>query len=162
MADLHGGLAEALVKKLTARSWTVVAAESCTAGLVADFLAGIPGASQILWGSFVCYTVEAKHVMLGIPMANLRRFGAVSRETALAMAQGALKRSGANLAVSVTGIAGPGGDGSLVPVGTVWIGCAQRGGEAEASVYHYAGSRAEVRETAAWEALCILYRKYLS
>ncbi|MDR3172354.1 MAG: nicotinamide-nucleotide amidohydrolase family protein [Treponema sp.] len=145
--------AELLIKKLSAASKTLVLAESCTAGLVADLLAQVPGASSVLWGSFVCYTVAAKTAMLGVEADLVLRYGAVSRETACAMAQGALERSGADMAVSVTGLAGPQGDGSAVPVGTVWIGTMLRGEAAQASVFHYTGSRNGVRAAAAAAAL---------
>ncbi|MDR2021602.1 MAG: nicotinamide-nucleotide amidohydrolase family protein [Treponema sp.] len=150
--------AEAVIRGLSAASRFLVAAESCTAGLVADLLARVPGASRVFWGSFVSYTVNAKERMLGIDPELIRRFGAVSRETAEAMARGALARSGADLAVAVTGLAGPGGDGTSVPAGTVWIAVARQGGEGEAAVFRYAGSRNEVRAFAASEALGMLLR----
>jgi PncC family amidohydrolase len=150
--------AEAVVQRLNAASRFLVAAESCTAGLVADLLAGVPGASRVFWGSFVSYTVNAKERMLGIDPGLIRRFGAVSRETAEAMARGALARSGADLAVAVTGLAGPEGDGSSVPVGTVWIAVARRDGGGETAVFKYDGSRNEVRAFAASEALGMLLK----
>ncbi|MDR3161956.1 MAG: nicotinamide-nucleotide amidohydrolase family protein [Spirochaetaceae bacterium] len=142
-----------LIRRLSAGSLTLAAAESCTAGLVADLLAQIPGASRVFWGSYVCYTAAAKEAMLGVAGDLIRRYGAVSRETALAMAEGALGRSGADLAVAVTGLAGPEGDGSTVPVGTVWIGVKLREGEGRMTRFHYAGSRNEVRLAAALDAL---------
>ncbi|MDR3140001.1 MAG: nicotinamide-nucleotide amidohydrolase family protein, partial [Treponema sp.] len=99
-----GARAEFLIQKLAQSSRTVAAAESCTAGLVADFLARVPGASRVFWGAFVCYTPQAKVKMLGLDEETLRVYGAVSRETARAMARGALERSGADMAVSVTGL----------------------------------------------------------
>jgi PncC family amidohydrolase len=152
-------LAGALIEKAAAASLRVAAAESCTAGLVADLLAGVPGASRVFWGSFVCYSAEAKRRMLGIDKNLIRRYGAVSRETACAMARGALRKSGAGAAVSVTGLAGPGGDGGPVPVGTVWIGVQTREGEPEAAVFHYEGLRNEVRMSAAYDALRMLLDK---
>ncbi|MDR3130363.1 MAG: CinA family protein [Treponema sp.] len=137
----------------------IVTAESCTAGLTADLLASTPGASRVLWGGFVCYTPEAKARMLGIEKSFLEKYGLVSRETAMAMAESALEQSGADLAVSVTGLAGPDGDGSGVPVGTVWIGAALRGGECEALAYFYTGSRQEIRRAAARESLNVLGRR---
>jgi PncC family amidohydrolase len=98
--------------------------------------------------------------MLGLEEEALNRHGAVSRETALAMAKGALDRSGADMAVSVTGLAGPGGDGSPAPVGTVWIGKAVRGGEPEAVLFRYSGSRNEVRISAAKDALEELIKQF--
>ncbi|MDR0876639.1 MAG: CinA family protein [Treponema sp.] len=149
-----------LVGKLAAASQKVVLAESCTAGLVSDLIARIPGASQVLWGAFVCYTVTAKAAMLGLDPLRIEQYGAVSRETACAMAEGALGKSGADIAAAVTGLAGPEGDGSAVPVGTVWIACARRGGAANAAEFHFAGSRNEVRSSAAAEVINALL-KYL-
>jgi PncC family amidohydrolase len=136
----------------------IVTAESCTAGLAADLLASVPGASRVFWGGFICYTPEAKMLMLGIEEALLEKHGLVSRETAMAMASGALERSGADVAVSVTGLAGPDGDGSGVPVGTVWIGAARRDRECTAQAYHYSGSRQAIRVAAAREAIEVLGR----
>jgi PncC family amidohydrolase len=144
---------EDIIRRAETAGLRIVTAESCTAGLVADLLASVPGASRVFWGGFVCYTPEAKMRMLGIEEALLEKYGLVSRETALAMASGALKQNGADIAVSVTGLAGPGSDGSGVPVGTVWIGVARLGGESEALAYHYTGSRQDVRRAAALEAL---------
>jgi PncC family amidohydrolase len=137
----------------------MAAAESCTAGLVADLIAQVPGASRFFWGSFVTYTVDAKVKLLGIDEDLIRRYGAVSRETACAMAASALARSGAGAAVSVTGIAGPDGDGSPQPVGTVWIGAALAGQAPEAKVFHFSGTRNEIRAAAAREALACLLAK---
>lgn len=136
-----------LVRNMAGR--TLALAESCTAGLVADLLARIPGASQTLWGSFVCYTAEAKIAMLGLDPLLLERHGLVSGETARGMALGALEKSGADAAASVTGLAGPDGDGSAVPVGTVWTAAALRGGPVIARKFHFQGSRGEVRLLAA-------------
>ena len=151
-------LAEELVKILAVRGEMIAAAESCTAGLAADFIARIPGASGVFWGSFVVYTPDAKMRMLGVPGELLEKYGAVSRPVALAMAEEALKKSGASWAFSVTGLAGPGGDSSA-PVGTIWIGIAGRDGKApdsirsEAKLFFFSGSRNEVREAAAAAAL---------
>jgi len=151
-------LAEEIVKSLSARKKTIAAAESCTAGLASDFIARIPGASNVFWGSFVTYTADAKIRMLGVPEKLIKEHGVVSRPVALAMAEGALEKSGAFWAFSVTGFAGPGGDGT-VPVGAVWIAVAGRDGElsgslrSEAKMHHFSGSRNEVREAAAAAAL---------
>jgi PncC family amidohydrolase len=142
-----------LIQKLSSASLFFAAAESCTAGLVADLLAQVPGASRVFWGSFVCYSPDAKQRMLGVDGGLIQKFGAVSRETACAMAEGALARSGADVAAAVTGLAGPGGDGSSVPVGTVWIGVALRGGQSRGTLFHYTGSRNEVRLAAAQQTL---------
>ena len=154
-------LAEEVVKSLALRKKTIAAAESCTAGLVADFIARVPGASEVFWGSFVCYTADAKHRMLGVPRQLIEKYGAVSRPVALAMAEGALERSGAFWAFSVTGLAGPDGDGTNTPVGTVWIGIAGREEQpgSEAKKFLFSGSRNEVREAAAAAALEELFER---
>jgi PncC family amidohydrolase len=147
-----------LVRLLTGRHFRLVTAESCTAGLVAETITRIPGASACFWGSFVCYTPEAKITMLGIGKKLLEEYGPVSGETARAMALGALAKSGVDAAVSVTGLAGPGGDGSSVPVGTVWIATALKSGgvpviTVEGTEFHFTGSRDDVRRKAARKAL---------
>ena len=169
---LGQSLAAELVKVLTARGKMIAVAESCTAGLVADTIARFPGASAVLWGSYVTYTADAKTRMLGVPKGLIEEYGAVSRPVALAMAEGALERSGASWAVSVTGLAGPGGEG--VPVGTVWIGFAGPSREgarvkpwagplrSEAKRFLFKGSRNEVRLAAATAALEELLSKILT
>ncbi len=126
----------------------IVFAESCTAGLVSDAIVQIPGASQVFWGSFITYSTDAKVKSLGIDPQLIERFGAVSEECALAMARGAREKSGADLAVSVTGLAGPEGDGSSVPVGTVWIALEGKDLPPRAVRYQFSGSRSEIRELA--------------
>jgi PncC family amidohydrolase len=148
--------AETLIAKLSDASLTVAAAESCTAGLVADMLAQVPGASRVFWGSFVSYSVAAKCAMLGLDEARILRYGAASAETARDMAKAALSRSGADMAVAVTGLAGPDGDGSATPVGTVWIGTAFRDGAVKAAMFCYTGGRNEIRLAAARDAIHIL------
>jgi PncC family amidohydrolase len=145
-----------LVRRLERLGKKAAAAESCTAGLAADLIARIPGASRVFWGSFVTYSIDAKVRMLGIDGALIEKSGAVSRETALAMAEGALKKSGADYAFSVTGLAGPGGDGSGLPIGTVWVAAASAGGESRASVFRFPGERDEIRRAAAQKAVAEL------
>ena len=154
MHDAGAGsvLAEEIVRILSSQRKTIVLAESCTGGLAADLIVSVPGASKVFWGSFVTYTVDAKTKMLAVPEDLIKTHGAVSRPVALAMAEGALKKSGASLAFSVTGLAGPEGDGSEVPTGTVWIGIADRNERAanhEAKTFRFIGSRNEVRQAAA-------------
>jgi PncC family amidohydrolase len=146
---------------LSERSQTLAAAESCTAGLVADMIARIPGASAVLWGSFVTYMVDAKVKILGLDPRMVEQFGPVSRETASAMALGALEKSGADYAVAVTGLAGPGGDGTAVPVGTVWIAVVGRDRVPLASVFQFEGSRNGIRENAALKALEVLSKRII-
>src|SRR4051812_13141434 len=112
-----------VMKTLIGRKLTVVTAESCTAGLVAASLSMAEGAGDVLHGSFVTYTKDAKHRALGIPMALLERDGAVTRRVANDMLRGALRHSSADLAVAVTGILGPNTDEDGNPVGLVFIGC---------------------------------------
>ena len=128
---------------------SVALAESCTAGLAADLLGSVPGASKVFWGSFICYTVQAKISMLGLDAQRLDKFGLVSRETACDMAQAALAKSSAFIAGAVTGLAGPGGDGNGLVAGTVWIATARRDSEPRALLFNFSGSRNEVRAQAA-------------
>ncbi len=105
----------------------LVTAESCTGGMVAGALTDIPGSSDVVDRGFVTYTDIAKQQMLGVKSATLSAFGAVSEATAIEMAEGAMARSEAQRAVSITGIAGPGGGSADKPVGLVWFGLAQPG-----------------------------------
>src|ERR1700726_4751052 len=120
-------MARALIDLCRARKLTIATAESCTGGLVAATLTEIPGSSDVFDRGFVTYSNDAKQAMLGVPAGTLETFGAVSRETAQAMAQGALDRAGADLAVAITGIAGPGGALPGKPVGLVHLAAAARG-----------------------------------
>lgn len=121
-------LARRLLDACRARGRKVATAESCTGGLVAGALTDIAGSSDVLDRGFVTYSNAAKTEMLGVDAAMLARHGAVSRETAEAMARGALARSGADLVVAITGIAGPGGGSADKPVGLVHFAAAARGG----------------------------------
>ncbi|MCL2444473.1 MAG: CinA family protein [Treponema sp.] len=140
-----------LIKRLKEKSFTIALAESCTAGLISALIAGTPGASSILWGSFVCYTKEAKVSMLGLNDKELDTYGLVSRETACSMAASALEKSGSSISAAVTGLAGPDGDGSgkNIPVGTVWIAVAMQNGDIKVKDFYFTGSRNEVRIRAA-------------
>ena len=137
-----------LVEKLKSLSVTLVLAESCTCGLVSSMLANVPGVSNVLWGSFVCYTKEAKIKMLGLDETEIGNNGLVSSYTAEKMADLALEKSGAQISAAVTGLAGPAGDGSDVPVGTVWIAVVKNGASS-VSDFHFLGSRNEIRIQAA-------------
>ena len=154
-----------MVKILAGQKKTISAAESCTAGLASSFIGGVPGASDVFWGSFVSYTADTKVRLLGVPEELIEKYGVVSQPVALAMAEGALERSGAFWAFSVTGLAGPGGGSAEVPVGTVWIGISGREGKAsspwcsEAKVFLFTGSRNEIREAAAAAALQALLER---
>jgi nicotinamide-nucleotide amidase len=121
-----GVAAKRLLALCRARGLKLATAESCTGGLVAAALTEIAGSSDVVDRGFVTYSNEAKHEMLGVPLATLKKFGAVSEQTAVAMAKGALKNSDADIAVSITGIAGPGGATPGKPVGLVHFAAAGR------------------------------------
>lgn len=148
--------AAVLVEKLAGGHYTLALAESCTAGLVSGLLARVSGASAVLWGSFVCYSPEAKKRMLHIDGTFLEKHGLVSEQTAEEMALRALDIAGVDIAASVTGLAGPLGDGSATPVGTVFIAVARREND-EVTVYvkplFFSGTRAEIRMQAALAVL---------
>jgi len=142
-----------------ARGLHVATAESCTGGLVAAALTEIAGSSDVVDRGFVTYSDDAKRAMLGVPAATLKRFGAVSAQTAKAMAAGALKNSRADLAVSITGIAGPGGGSKQKPVGLVYFAAAGRDGRriARKRLYGKIGRR-QVRQRSVAEALALVQR----
>ena len=119
--------ASALVARYRAAGRMVATAESCTGGLIAGLLTEIPGSSSVLERGFVVYSNAAKQELLGVPAETLALYGAVSEHTARAMAEGALAQSRAEVAVSVTGIAGPDGGSAAKPVGLVHFACARRG-----------------------------------
>lgn len=150
MALMH--LTETLAKLLTARGLCCAVAESCTGGSLAATITAIPGASVWFERGFITYSNLAKQEMLSVP-EELVKLGAVNAATACAMAEGALLHSRADLAVSITGIAGPGGGTKDKPVGTVWIGYLNRGGKAEAVKYYFQGDRVSIREQAVQAAL---------
>lgn len=140
-----------------ARGLRVVTAESCTGGLVAAALTDIAGSSDVVDCGFVTYSDAAKQKLLGVPAATLTRHGAVSRETATAMAKGALKNSQADLAVAITGIAGPGGGSKRKPVGLVYFAAANRDGRRLALRRRFGKiGRANVRLRSVAEALALL------
>jgi len=140
------------------KNLTVATVESCTAGLVAGTLTEVPGTSSILDRGFVTYSNEAKQDMVGVSPATLKAHGAVSRETAEEMARGALKHAPVDLAVSVTGIAGPDGGSAEKPVGLVHFGAASRSGQF-AHVEKRFGDigRSEVRKQSVLQAFRMLH-----
>lgn len=118
---------EQVVRLLKEQNLTVTAAESCTGGLIAGTLVNVPGASDVFGESYVTYSNEAKQRLVGVRAETLEQFGAVSEETAYEMAAGAARAAGADVGLSSTGIAGPGGGTPEKPVGLVYIGCCVRG-----------------------------------
>ena len=144
-ADALVTLATLAGTRLKARGLKLVTAESCTGGWVAEAVTAIPGSSDWFERGFVTYSNEAKQEMLGVRAETLDRTGAVSEETALEMARGALAASRAQVAVSITGVAGPTGGTAAKPVGMVCFGWAVAGGGADATTKHFPGDREQVR-----------------
>jgi nicotinamide-nucleotide amidase len=120
--------AQRLLSELRTRQMMLATAESCTGGLLTGLLTEVPGASDVVERGFVTYSNKAKISCLGVPSQLLAKHGAVSAEVALAMAEGALVNSEADLAIAVTGVAGPGGGSAKKPVGLVWLAIARAGG----------------------------------
>jgi nicotinamide-nucleotide amidase len=154
-------LAARVIAENKAAGRTVAVAESCTGGLVAAALTEIAGSSAVFDRGFVTYSNEAKHEMLGVSTDLIDTFGAVSVAVAWSMAQGALRRSHADVAVAITGVAGPDGGSEQKPVGTVVFAKAVRGEDledvnTELKVFETAKTRAEVRRQAALVALELL------
>lgn len=137
-------LEEQVVRLLSEREFTVTTAESCTGGWIAGALINVAGASDVLNEGYVTYSNEAKQRLLGVREDTLRQFGAVSEQTAAEMAAGAARAAHADVALSSTGIAGPGGGTPEKPVGLVYIGCFVRG-EVQVRECRFTGNRAENR-----------------
>jgi nicotinamide-nucleotide amidase len=149
---------QAVVRLARAARKTVATAESCTGGLVAGRLTAVPGSSEVFRYGWVTYANEAKTAELGVPLELLARHGAVSAETARAMAEGALRASGADIAVSVTGIAGPDGGTAEKPVGLVYFGLARVGKETETLEKKLSPTRETFRYSATQIALDLVRR----
>ena len=141
-----------LLKEL---GFTVTAAESCTGGLLCGRLVNVPGASAVLKSGFVTYADEAKEALLGVRHETLAKYGAVSRQTAEEMAAGAAAATGADAAVSVTGIAGPDGGTKEKPVGTVYIACRVKE-TVRTERFLFKGNREKIRELSVQNALNLL------
>ncbi|HEY0613215.1 MAG TPA: competence/damage-inducible protein A [Candidatus Elarobacter sp.] len=152
-------LAGAIVGRLAERGLTLGTAESCTGGAVADAIVEVPGASAAFVGAVVAYGNAVKTAMLGVPERTLAEHGAVSEETAAAMARGGRERLGADVVIATTGIAGPAGGTQEKPVGLVWYALAFGGGELETRRLTFPGSRADIRERATVAALGLLWRR---
>ncbi len=149
-------LAQSLLDACRARNWRLATAESCTGGLVAGALTAIAGSSDVVERGFVTYSNEAKSELLGVPPETISAHGAVSAETAAAMARGAIARAPVDLAISVIGVAGPGGATPTKPVGLVLFGLARRDGNCRTERRVFPGDRTAVRHAALEVALQLL------
>ena len=152
---MENKVAQNMVELYRARGMTCATAESCTGGLVGGAVTSVAGSSEVFLGGIISYANEVKMDVLGVPKDVLDTVGAVSRECAAAMAEGARRLTGADVAVSTTGIAGPGGGSADKPVGLVWFGLATAGGtRTEKAIFR--GDRAGIRENAVTHALGML------
>jgi nicotinamide-nucleotide amidase len=149
----------AIVGELVRRGLTIGTAESCTGGAVADALVGVAGVSRAFRGTIVAYANDVKTALLDVPVTTLAAVGAVSEETALAMAVGAQRRLGVDIALSTTGVAGPDGGTPDKPVGLVWFGYAGPDGHAQAVRMTFPGTRADIRSRAVTAALSLIWRR---
>ena len=151
--------AAALLNACRARHVKLATAESATGGLIAAVLTAIAGSSDVLDRGFVTYSNEAKSELLGVPPELIRAVGVVSGPVVQAMAQGALQRSRATIAISVTGIAGPGGGSAEKPIGLVWFGLAQRQRPVTADHQVFPGDRTAIRLAAVRHAFALIHAR---
>jgi PncC family amidohydrolase len=154
-ATLTDSLELQIGRILRARGLKLSLAESCTGGLLGDRITNLPGSSEYFWGSLVTYAYEAKVALLHVSWDTLNQHGAVSRETVLEMARGARTALDTDIAVSVSGIAGPGGGTEEKPVGTTWIGLAAADGEWTRR-FQFDGDRLQNKASSAEAALQLL------
>lgn len=159
MPDPLVELARRLQARCVERGLTVVTAESCTGGLVAHLLTEVPGSSAYLRGGVVAYADEVKREVLGVPAEVLAAHGAVSAQVAVAMAEGARTRLGADLGVGVTGVAGPDGGTESKPVGLVYVAVAGGGRPPEVRRFLWPGDRSENKRSSAGAAIELLYAR---
>ncbi|WP_073580355.1 CinA family protein [Vibrio quintilis] len=155
--DLHESLSRKVGAKLKEKKHTLVTAESCTGGAIATSVTAIDGSSAWFDRAFITYSNEAKMEMLTVSEDILNEYGAVSEPTVLAMVEGALKYSRASVAVSVSGIAGPGGGSKEKPVGTVCFAWKDNCGWQKAETVHFTGNREQVRSKAVSYVLNVLF-----
>ena len=148
MSDIATKQAEQLAEMFLKTASKLVTAESCTGGGLTEILTRIPGSSAWFERGFVTYSNESKQEMLGVPIETLEEFGAVSLETAIAMAKGALDTSRADISVSITGVAGPDGGTEEKPVGTVCFAWFKRGEAGKTAKICFKGDRLKIREQA--------------
>ena len=151
-ADLLS-LAKEVLTAAKSRNKRIVTAESCTGGLLTGCLTAMAGSSQVIDCGFITYSNESKIQLLGVPSDAIKDLGAVSDVVASAMAEGALAQANANIAVSITGIAGPDGGTKEKPVGLVYMALAQTDEDAQVKRYVFAGTRTDIRRAAVGAAL---------
>lgn len=152
----HLAMAERVLRYGVREGVLIATVESCTGGLIAALLTEIPGSSAVIDRGFITYSNAAKTEMVGVPPALIEAHGAVSEPVARAMAEGAIAKSSADLAVSVTGIAGPGGASDAKPVGLVHFGLARRGRLTRAEHHIFPGNRSAVRMATVAHAVTLL------
>ncbi|MDC5703892.1 CinA family protein [Vibrio europaeus] len=150
-------LSQQLGELLNHHKLVMTTAESCTGGGVSAAVTDIAGSSAWFDRAFITYSNEAKMEMLGVSVATLEQFGAVSEQTVVEMVEGAIQNSNANIGVSISGIAGPGGSTELKPVGTVCFAWADSGDWKKVETVRFSGDRAQVRQQAVEHALKVLY-----
>ncbi|MEX1116744.1 MAG: CinA family nicotinamide mononucleotide deamidase-related protein, partial [Akkermansiaceae bacterium] len=161
ISDDGASLEETVVRLLQARKMKFATAESCTGGLISDRITDVPGASEVFTHGFVTYANEAKIGLLGVSAQSISSHGAVSEEVAREMAEGALRASGADIAVAVTGIAGPGGGSDEKPVGTAWLAVAPKDGLTVASKIFHPRNRKDFKLAVSQAALEAVRRSLL-
>jgi len=150
--------AQRLLLELQARKLTLATGESCTGGLIAAALTAVAGSSATVLAGYVTYSNEAKTRMLGVPAPMIEAMGAVSEPVARQMAEGAARDSGADIAISCTGIAGPGGGSAAKPVGLVHLACALRGSPTLAEHHIFPGDRSAIRAATVTAAFALIRR----
>lgn len=156
ISDDGSSLEATVIRLLREKGKKLATAESCTGGLIANRLTNVPGSSEVFTHGWVTYANEAKMDQLHVPAEMIAAHGAVSEEVARAMAEGALKESGADYVISVTGIAGPGGGTDEKPVGTAWLGLGVRGGETQAVKVFHPRNRKDFKQAVSQSALNLL------
>lgn len=149
---MEQAMEEIVVKLLADRGFTITCAESCTGGLLSGRIINVPGVSDVYKAGFITYSNKAKRKLLGVKKNTLKKYGAVSKQTAREMAAGAAKAAKADVAVAVTGIAGPDGGTPEKPVGLVYIGCSVKG-KVTVKKCQFSGGRSQIRESSVEMAL---------
>jgi len=159
ISDDGSSLEATVIRLLEEKGLKLATAESCTGGLIANRLTNVAGASEVFTHGWITYANQAKTAQLHVPAETINTNGAVSEQTARAMAEGALRESGADFAISVTGIAGPGGGTEGKPVGTAWLGLAVRGGETIARKVYHPHNRKDFKQSVSQSALDLIRRQ---